>query len=419
MNLKRTTPEALRQRLRSPLPPEVQAEARAIVEDVRSRGEAALREHAERLGDVPPGGPLTLDRAGLESAAARVAPDVLSLLERTADRVRAFALAQRASLADLDHPVPGGRAGHRFAPVDVAGCYVPGGRHPLPSSALMTCVAARAAGVAHVCAASPRPLDVTLAALAVAGADSVLLAGGAHGVAALAFGMAGLPRCDVVVGPGNVWVTAAKQALYGEVGIDMLAGPSELAVLADSSADAAVVAADMLAQAEHDPLAEAWLVTADPGLVGRVEAELDRQLEDLPTAETARQGLQNGGAVVCGSPEAARECVDVLAPEHLEILTADPRSDLAAIRHFGGVFLGSGSAEVLGDYGAGPNHTLPTGGTARFSAGLSVLHFLRCQTWLEMDDPEALADDAARLARLEGLEAHARAAELRRRRSTP
>jgi phosphoribosyl-ATP pyrophosphohydrolase/phosphoribosyl-AMP cyclohydrolase/histidinol dehydrogenase len=282
----------------------------------------------------------------------------------------------------------------------------------------MTCVAARAAGVPLVVAASPRPVDVTLAAIAVAGADSVLLAGGAHGVAALAFGLAGLPRCDVVVGPGNVWVTAAKQALYGEVGIDMLAGPSELAVLADSTADPSLVAADLLAQAEHDPLAEAWLVTTDEGIVGRVEDELSRQLADLPTADTARKALANGGAVVCGSASEARRCVDILAPEHLELMTARPRADLGELRHFGGAFLGSGSAEVLGDYGAGPNHTLPTGGTARFSAGLSVLHFLRCQTWLEIEDPRRLVDDTAALARLEGLEAHARAAEVRRRRST-
>jgi phosphoribosyl-ATP pyrophosphohydrolase/phosphoribosyl-AMP cyclohydrolase/histidinol dehydrogenase len=402
----------VRRAARPVVPPDVAEAAARIVSDVKSRGEAALRDHAEALDGLAPGAPLWAGRDELAEAWGQAAQALREALERAADRIRAFAEAQRASLADLDMAVPGGRAGHRFLPVATAGCYVPGGRHPLPSSALMTCLAAKCAGVTTVVAATPRPHPVTLAALHAAGADGALLAGGAHAVAALAYGVAG-PRCDVVAGPGNAWVTAAKKAVFGDVGIDMLAGPSEVAVLADESADPAFVAADLLAQAEHDVLAEAWLVTAAPEIGGAVEAEVERRLAYLPTAETARAALANGAFVECDSLDQALEVVDALAPEHLELHVTDPVSVLGRVKHFGSAFLGRASAEVFGDYGAGPNHTLPTGGTARFSSGLSVLHFLRCQTWVCLEDPGPLVADSALLARAEGLEAHARAAEAR------
>jgi phosphoribosyl-ATP pyrophosphohydrolase/phosphoribosyl-AMP cyclohydrolase/histidinol dehydrogenase len=218
-----------------------------------------------------------------------------------------------------------------------------------------------------------------------------------------------------VVGPGNRWVTAAKKLVAGRVGIDMLAGPSELVVLADSGADPELVAADLLAQAEHDPDALPVLVTTAAGLAEAVESALARQLIDLPTRETAAAALGNGFAVVASDLDEAVAVCDRLAPEHLQVLTANADAVAARLRHWGGLFIGAASAEVLGDYGAGPNHTLPTGGVARFKGGLSVLDFLRVRTWLRLDggaDPE-LARDAAALARLEGLEAHARAAERR------
>jgi phosphoribosyl-ATP pyrophosphohydrolase/phosphoribosyl-AMP cyclohydrolase/histidinol dehydrogenase len=271
------------------------------------------------------------------------------------------------------------------------------------------------AGVERVWVASPKPAPVTLAAAAVAGADGLLAVGGAQAIAALAFGADPVPACDVVVGPGNRWVTAAKQLVAGSVAIDMLAGPSELVVLADRSADPAVVAADLLAQAEHDPDALPVLVTLDAALAGAVDAELERQLATLPTAATARAAVAHGVAVVAGDLAAACAVCDRLAPEHLQVMLADPGPAVARLRHYGALFIGSGSAEVLGDYGAGPNHVLPTGGTARHTGGLSVFTFLRVRTWLRMDAPAALAADAAALARLEGLEAHARAAERRAR----
>ena len=420
--LKRRDVSDLSRLRRDPVDPDALAVVRPIVEDVRTRGEAALREHAERLGDLKPGGPLFLEHADLCRALAALAPAERSRLERVAERIRAFAHAQRGTLSSLSMAVPGGRAGHELVPVDAAGCYAPGGRHPLPSSVLMTAVVARAAGVRDVWIASPRPAGITLAAAAVAGADGLLAAGGAQAIAALAFGAGALPACDAVVGPGNRYVTAAKFIVAGHVRIDMLAGPSELVVLADGSADPVTIAADLLAQAEHDTDAMPVLVSLDAALVERVEAELARQLEDLPTADVARAALRNGYAVVARSLDEAVAACDAIAPEHLELLVERPGDVAARIRHAGALFLGPGAGEVLGDYGAGPNHVLPTGGTARSSSGLWVATFLRQRTWLQIDDALAaqeLAEDAAWLARLEGLEAHARSAERRLPRARP
>ncbi|MCB9664807.1 MAG: histidinol dehydrogenase [Alphaproteobacteria bacterium] len=416
MGLRRLAPDALPAARRAAVDADTLAAAAAIVEDVRTRGEAALRHHAERLGDLAPGAPLLLDRDDLQAVLRRTPSATRALLERTADRIRAFATAQREAVAPLDVAVPGGRAGHTVAPVDRAGCYAPGGRFPLPSSVLMTAVTARAAGVGEVIVASPRPSEVTLAAAAVAGADALLAVGGAQAVAALACGAGPVPAVDVIVGPGNRWVTAAKQLVVGQVGIDMLAGPSELVVLADDSADPATIAADLLAQAEHDPDARPILVTDSSALADAVDAALEAQLAVLPTRDTAEPACAGGFCVVVRDLAEGRSVCDHLAPEHLEVMTRTADEDAALLRHYGGLFVGSISAEVLGDYGVGPNHVLPTGSTARFSGGLSVLSFLRVRTWLRMDGgpaTEAVARDAADLARLEGLEGHARSAERR------
>jgi phosphoribosyl-ATP pyrophosphohydrolase/phosphoribosyl-AMP cyclohydrolase/histidinol dehydrogenase len=234
----------------------------------------------------------------------------------------------------------------------------------------MTAVTAWAAGVGQVWVASPRPAPVTLAAAAIAGADGLLAVGGAHAVAALAFGVGPNPACDVVVGPGNRWVTAAKKVVMGAVGIDMLAGPSELVILADRTADPALVAADLLAQAEHDVEALPILVTVDADLVDAVELELVVQLERLATRQVASSALDQGFAVITSDLQQAADVCDRLAPEHLQVVTAEPDRTAESLHHYGALFLGAGGGEVLGDYGAGPNHTLPTGGSARFVGGL-------------------------------------------------
>lgn len=387
--------------------------ARAIVDAVARDGETALLDFARRFGDWDGHERWWFDRAACDAAVETIDPSIRGDLERAAAQIAAFATAQRQAITDLDVAVPGGRAGHTLVPLERVGCYAPAGRFPLPSSLLMGVVTARVAGVAEVWVATPRPTAVMLAAAALAGADGLLGIGGAQAIGALAFGAGPVPACDAIVGPGNRWVTAAKQCIAGRVAIDMLAGPSELVILADGAADPATVAADLLGQAEHDPDALAVLVTTDAQLVERVDEELDRQLESLPSAPIARQALAAGGVVLAADLDAAIAAVNAIAPEHLQLAIADPDLVAGRIRHAGALFLGEKTAEVFGDYGAGPNHVLPTGGGARSTAGLSVFTFLRARTWLRTDHPEEVAPLTARLARLEGLEGHARAAEVR------
>lgn len=400
---------------REPFDPRAGATARRIVSEVREGGTPALRALAESFGDRQPGEPLVLGPDVLEAAFGRASADTRGVLERTAVRIRRFAEAQRRALGEVTVPIPGGWVGLRYQPVDRAGCYAPGGRFPLPSSVLMTAVTARAAGVDEVWVASPRPTVPTLAAAYVAGADGVLAVGGAQAIAAMAYGV-GVPPCDVVVGPGNAYVTAAKQAVSGDVAIDMLAGPSELVVVASPGACPRRVAADLLAQAEHDPLALPILVLLGDA-DGAYQEALAQQLETLPTAGIARQAVERGFVVCVADDDEAVAVCDRLAPEHLALQGVRAEALRSRVRHYGALFVGSCAAEVLGDYGAGPNHTLPTGGTARSFGALSVMTFLRVQTSMAVDreaDARQLVDDAVALARLEGLEAHARAAALRR-----
>jgi len=402
---------------REPVDSETLARAARIVDDVRVHGDEAVIRYAQEHDALLEGEPLLVERPELERALDAVSAEDRALLERTAARIRRFAEAQRTGLEPVTVPIDGGRAGHLVAPVERAGCYAPGGGYPLPSSVLMTAVTARVAGVSRVIVASPRPRPIMLAAAAVAGADAFLRAGGAHAIAALAHGTATVPSVDVIAGPGNRWVTAAKKLVSGRVGIDMLAGPSELVVLADSSADPALVAADLLAQAEHAEDALPILVTHEPQVAEEVSREVAHQLETLPTAAVARVAIAAGFTVLCATEEECFAACDRLAPEHLEVMTRDSELASRRLSHYGALFIGAGSAEVLGDYGAGPNHTLPTGGSARYTGGLSVLTFLRVRTWMRLDDRPAsrgLAADAAALARIEGLEAHARAADRRR-----
>ncbi len=402
---------------RNPIDRNTLLAAGEIVDQVESGDEATLRAIAERLGDRQPGEQLVIERDQLDAALDATSAEDRAALERAAASIERFALAQRNSITEvsIEAETPG-TLGQQVIPLERAGCYAPGGRFPLPSSVLMTAIPARVAGVTSVTVASPRPAPITLAAAAVAGADRLLAVGGAQAIAAMAFGV-GVDPVDVIVGPGNRWVTAAKQLVSGSVRIDMLAGPSELVVIADDSADPAVVAADLLAQAEHDTDAAAILVSSSRSLIDRTNSELASQLADLPTAATARAALDNGFAVLTDSNADSAEIADRLAPEHLQIITEDAPALAASIRHAGAIFIGAHTAEVFGDYGLGPNHTLPTGGTARSFAGLSVFDFLRIRTTIELtESPSAqTVESIARLARLEGLEAHARAAEFRLR----
>ena len=414
--LKQLRIDELERSMRPPVDPDAYRDAVALVDEVKIGGIETLRDIGERFGDIKPGEQLIYRKADLEAAFKSLSESDQALLERVASRIESFAEAQKASISMMTMDVPGGQAGHRVDAVERAACYAPGGRFPLPSTVLMTAVTARVAGVREVWVLSPKPTAVTLAAAAVAGADALLAVGGAHAVGAVTFGAGEIPACDVIVGPGNKWVTAAKQYVSGWVGIDMLAGPSELVVFADETASPATVAKDLLGQAEHDDDAYPILVSTSQAHIDQVNAALVVELETLKTAETAKNALKNGFSVLVKSRQEGVEVCNQLAPEHLEIMVENPREVADQCDHFGGIFIGEGAAEVFGDYGVGPNHVLPTGRGARFVGGLSVFNFLKVRTWLSSPsrfDPQII-EDTIRLARLEGLEAHARSAEARK-----
>jgi len=403
---------------RDPVDPKAREIAEPIVEAVRVEGEPALRRYAEQFGELRPGAKLIYQRDDLKAAWDGIGDDERACLLRTMQRIRAFAAAQKATVREMSVQIPGGKAGHTVSPVEAAGCYAPGGRYPLPSTVLMTATTARVAGCSRVVVASPRPTQMTLAAAFIAEADILIPVGGAHAIAALAYGAGPIAACDAVVGPGNMFVTAAKSLVSGRVAIDMLAGPSECLVIADDAAKPALVAADLLAQAEHDPSALPALICLSDAFAEAVEKEVAQQLAVLPTSEIASQSLKNGYTVVVPTIDAAAELSDRLAVEHVELHTEDHMELMHKLKHYGGLFVGEGAAEVLGDYGAGPNHTLPTGGTARSYGGLSVFTFLRVRTWMSVDDAtEAyeMVSDGVRLGEMEGLLGHAHAAKLRLR----
>lgn len=391
--------------------------AKGIVDDVRKRGDEALLYHAKRLGDIKEGEPLIWDRDRLKKNFDELPIEQQEMLKRTTERISRFAQAQRDSIEEITVNISGGQAGHTISPVSAAGCYAPGGRFPLPSSVLMTVVTARVAGVKRVWVASPRPQQITAAAAYIAGADALLAVGGAHAIAALAYGTQTIPGSDAVVGPGNKWVTAAKSLVNGKVKIDMLAGPSECLVIADHTAIPELVAADLLAQAEHDPDARPLLISIkDEGLADKVDLEITKQLAVLPTADIASQSLHNGFIVLVKDIEEAIHLSDIFAPEHLELHLHNASQVQHQFTHYGGLFVGTLSGEIMGDYGCGPNHVLPTGSTAKYSGGLSVFTFLRVRTWLEVSDAaksQEVLKDVHTLAKLEGLHGHAAAAEKR------
>ncbi len=396
-----------------PFSPQARVRAEEIVAAVRDRGDDAVLSYAREFGELREGRPLFFRNDCLQ-AMTRIDPEIVDLLERSAARIRAFASAQRSAISNVDISIPGGAAGHRIIPLERAGCYVPGGRYPLVSSLLMSVVTARVAGVEEIWVATPRPSDEMLAAAAIAGATGVLSIGGAHGIAAFAHGFAGVAPCDCIVGPGNSYVTAAKFLVSAHVRIDMLAGPSELVVIADRSSSPELIAADLLAQAEHDPEAVPTLITLDRAIVSVVSNELERQLAGLSSAPTARAALQNGCVVVVPTVEEAARVSNVIAPEHLQLSLMHPERIVPLLKNYGGLFVGEGSAEVIGDYCAGPNHVLPTGGTGRSRCGLSVFDFIKVATWLRIDDRTQANDlytDACSLAELEGLPGHRAAAE--------
>ena len=392
----------------------VDAAVDAILADVRARGDAALLEYAEKF-DGAKLESVELSQEEWDAAVARVDAAFLETLRQAAENIRAFHTRQvHKDFVITEHA--GIVMGQRYTPIARVGICVPRSPVAFPSSLLMNAIPARIAGVEEIfMVTSPDKTGAispeALAAAKVAGVDRIFKVGGAQGVAALAYGTETIPAVDKIVGPGGVFVAAAKRKVFGLVGIDMVAGPSEILVLADGGCDARCVAADMLSQAEHDTHAAAVLVTDSEPLARAVAAELERQLATLPRREIAQKSLEdNGRIIVTESLEAAVEAANQLAPEHLELCVAEPFALLPRVRNAGSIFLGRSAPEALGDYFAGPNHTLPTGGTARFSSPLSVDDFVKKSSFLYYTR-EALGKAAPRIAdfaRREGLEAHAR-----------
>ncbi|PWS35557.1 histidinol dehydrogenase [Falsiroseomonas bella] len=391
----------------------VDAAVAGIIADVRARGDAALLELTARFDRWTPASAaaLRVTAAEMDVAVAAIPEERRAALELAAKRIEKFHRAQMPR--DVELSEPGIVTGLRWGALDAVGLYVPGGKAAYPSSVLMNALPARVAGVSRIAMCVPTPDGVlnplVLAAARLAGVTEVFRVGGAQAVAALAWGTDGIAPVDRIVGPGNAYVAEAKRQVFGRVGIDSIAGPSEVVVIADGSNDPRHVALDLLAQAEHDEAAQSILVTDDAGFADDVAAAVERALRTLPRAMIAGASwARHGALVVVRDWEEAAELTNRLAPEHLQIMVADPRALFGRIRHAGAAFLGRWCPEAIGDYVAGPNHVLPTGRTARFASGLSVFDFLKRTTWVEASEQGlgAIGPAAVTLAEAEGLDAH-------------
>jgi histidinol dehydrogenase len=399
---------------------DVVATARAIVDDIRARGDAALLDYSKRFDRLElTAANLRLTEKDFAEAEKKVSAEARDALVFARDRIEAFH-ARQLPKDDRYTDTAGVELGIRWTALEAVGLYVPGGTAAYPSSVLMNAVPARVAGVERIVMVVPTPDGIInpllLVAAKLAGVDEVYRIGGAQAVAALAYGTETIRPVDKVVGPGNAYVAAAKRLVFGTVGIDMIAGPSEVLVIADRDNDPDWLAADLLAQAEHDAAAQAILITDSADLASRVEEAVERQLKTLPRASTAGASWRDHGAVIIvPSLKAALELSNRIAPEHLELAVADPEGLLPFVRNAGAVFLGRHTPEAIGDYVGGPNHVLPTARSARFSSGLSVLDFVKRTTLLKLGPEQlrALGPAAVTLAEAEGLAAHGRSVSIR------
>ncbi len=401
--------------------PALEQRVRLIVDDVRQRGDGALIEYSQRFDrlDISLPQQLELPRERLQQALAAI-PDAQRLaLETAAARIRSYHQYQLQASWRVESE-DGSVLGQQVTPLDRVGLYVPGGKAAYPSSVLMNAIPARVAGVGELVMVVPTPdgvlNEMVLAAAAIAGVDRVFRIGGAQAIAALAYGTQSVPRVDKIVGPGNIYVATAKRMVFGQVGLDMIAGPSEILVICDGGTDPDWIALDLFSQAEHDEQAQSLLVSPDAAFLDRVAERMNALLPGLERADIARASLESRGALIqVGSLEEACTLSNRIAPEHLELSVAEPQALLPLIRHAGAIFMGRHTPEALGDYCAGPNHVLPTSGTARFSSPLGVYDFQKRSSLIHFSaaGAAALAPVAEILARGEGLTAHARSAACR------
>lgn len=398
-------------------------EVKKIIDRVRNEGDAVLYEFNEKFDDCTRTS-LRVSREEIEEAYGQMTEDEIMDLKTAAANIKAFAIEQRRSIAALEdfQPEPGIHLGHRIIPVEGCCCYVPGGGYPLYSTAFMLGIPAKTAGVKRLIACSPcvrgtgKVHPKTLVAMDIAGIDEIYAVGGAQAIAAAAYGTDEIKPVDMIVGPGNSFVTEAKKQCYGKIGIDFLAGPSEVLIIADETARADIIAADILAQSEHDPVAKGMVVTTDEELGKKVIEEVENELKQLPTAEIAARSWRDYGEVLLADsiPEAIDYANDY-APEHLELCIDEPEAAMELLTSYGSLFLGQNTAEVFGDYASGTNHTLPTLGAARYTGGVWVGTFLKVCTHQTMTEQASkkLAPLVSRLAHGEGLEGHAFAADIR------
>lgn len=409
-----TTPEADHQDVRDLV--------QVMLARIALQGEEAVRDYSRTFDKWE--GELIVSREVLQAAADQVPERLKDDIRFAHANIRRFAEAQKATLSDCAVEIlPGLMAGQKQIPVSAAGCYVPGGRYSHVASAIMTITTAKVAGVPHIAACSPpRPgigiPPAILYAMDLCGADIILNLGGVQGVAAMAHGLFGLPKADILVGPGNQYVAEAKRMLFGHVGIDMFAGPTDSMVLADATADAEMVAYDLVGQAEHGYNSPVWLVTSDEALAQQVIRLVPRLIETLPEVnrESARAAWDNMAEVIlCEGPEEMARVADQYAPEHLHVQASDLDWWLGRLRSYGSLFLGEETTVAFGDKTSGPNHVLPTAGAARYTGGLSVHKFMKTVTWQRAtrDAARPLAEATARISRLEGMEGHARSADIR------
>ena len=390
-----------------------------IIENVKQKGDMALKEYAEKFDGGFKG--LKVCEEEIEEAFAKADPEIIRILKKAYENITAFHRKQLRTGFEFVNS-DGATVGQKITPIERAGVYVPGGTASYPSTVLMDVIPAKIAGVKKIVMVTPAKngsiAPVILASAKIAGVDEIYKVGGAQAIAALTFGTETVPKVDKIVGPGNAFVAEAKKQVFGKVAIDTVAGPSEILVIADGKSNAEFVAADLLSQAEHDKLASAVLITDSMDLAKKVEEEIEIQIEKLPRKEIARASIDNNGKIIVASDlNQAIEISDEIAPEHLELCVDNPFDLLKKVHNAGSVFLGRYTPEALGDYIAGPNHTLPTSGTAKFSSPLSVDDFIKKTQYVyyDLECENAVAEDVAKFAESEGLTAHGISATVRRK----
>lgn len=399
--------------------PEIRDVVSRILLDVEKRGERAVREYSERFDNWSPSH-FAVDRDEIERRIASVPAKLRRHIDLAAEQIRAFADAQRATLTEFEiNTLPGITLGQKQIPVQAVGAYSPGGRYPLIASSLMTTVVPRSAGVERIVACAP-PLEgegvapAMLYAMSLGEADAVLCVGGAHGLAALAFGIEGLEPVDMIVGAGNAYVAEAKRQLFGRVGIDLLAGPTEIAVIADGSADPELIASDIVGQLEHGPTSVGWIVSTSAAVAEQAAEAIERRIAELPTGAVAAKAWEDyGEVIVCDSREEAREISDRLAGEHVEVHAEDADWYLEHLKNYGSLFLGDETTVPYGDKGVGTNHVLPTAGAARYTGGLWVGKFVKTLTYQRAtrEGSAAIAPTIVAICEAERLPGHARSAQ--------